>query len=193
MKFQLAVSGTLLILLSGCGGGGSGGSSPAVASDAGARSTQSVSASSIEPRACIEDAFTQRVIDTLNTLRQSGQTCGGVEYPPVDAVVWNCKLEAAAVAHSEDMANYNFFSHIGSDGLRVGARATAAEYDWSRLGENIGGGQTTLDEVFRGWLNSPSHCRMMMGESYEEAGLALRVNNQADYVNYWTLVLGKPL
>lgn len=178
-------------LLAGCGGGGSGGHFD-VASDAGARTLSAETGSAeFASSACEEDAFTDRIVAELNALRAAGQVCGGISYPPAPPVTWSCQLEQAAVEHSEDMASHDFFSHTGSDGLRVSHRATEASYRWQRLGENIAGGHSSIPDVFQGWLDSPSHCSMMMGSAYDEAGLALRSNSGSYYVNYWTLVLGK--
>jgi len=43
---------------------------------------------------------------------------GGSEYfPAIEPLVYNCPIEAAATKPSNDMAENNFFSHIGSQAL----------------------------------------------------------------------------
>jgi uncharacterized protein YkwD len=59
--------------------------------------------------------------------------------PPLAA---NAALATAAQAHSNDMANNNFFSHTGSDGSNPGQRISRAGYSWYTYGENIAAGYT---------------------------------------------------
>lgn len=59
--------------------------------------------------------------------------------PPLTA---NAALTAAALAHSNDMATNNFFSHTGSDGSSPGQRISRAGYSYYTYGENIAAGYT---------------------------------------------------
>jgi hypothetical protein len=67
------------------------------------------------------------------------------------------RLSAAALAHSQDMSNNNYFSHTSQDGRTVGQRITAAGYDWNRCGENIARGYGSPEAVMLGWMNSDGH------------------------------------
>ena len=42
-------------------------------------------------------------------------------------------------------------------------------------------------------MGSPGHCRNLMNANYTEVGAACVSNANADYLNYWTNVLGDPL
>ena len=134
--------------------------------------------------------YKSAVVAEVNAIRSKPQVCGGVAYPAVGALGWNSQLEAAAAAHSNDMAVNNYFDHPGTDGLRVGDRTHAAGYTYQRVGENIAGGQTSASQVSADWLASASHCANMMTASFVDIGVSCKTNPNATYVNYWTLVMG---
>lgn len=123
------------------------------------------------------------LLQLVNEARQKGCNCGDTWYGPVPAITWNDVLEKAALSHSKDMNDKNFFSHVGSDGSGSGERISRAGYNWSYYGENIAFGQMSEKEVIDGWLSSPGHCRNIMDKNYKEMGVA-RVNN------YWTQEFG---
>ena len=129
----------------------------------------------------------------INQLRAESQTCGATTYPAVDAVTWSSTLTLAAEQHSSNMANYNFFSHSGLDDSTVGSRVSAQGYAWSYVSENIAAGQTSVQDVVDGWMESEGHCTNIMSENAQEMGLACAVNADADYRYYWTQVFAKPL
>lgn len=135
-------------------------------------------------------AFTQ----ALNKVRAAPCSCASRSYPsPVAAVGWSARLEAAALAHSQDMQRGNFFSHTGSDGSSPGQRITRQGYTWSTWGENIAAGYTGMEAVIRGWLRSTSgHCEAIKSSSYSEIGAALVAGSGNTYSNYWTLNLARP-
>jgi uncharacterized protein YkwD len=141
---------------------------------------------------CEMSDLDQELLDALNAARAQSRSCGADFYPAVGAVTWNCQLESAALAHSKDMGDNNFFSHTGSDGLRIGHRATTAGYDWSMVGENIAAGFYTVGSVMQGWLDSPSHCSAIMNPYYQEGATVAYIAEDADYDVYWTMVLGVP-
>ena len=142
---------------------------------------------------CLTSALDDELLVALNAARAQARYCGADFYEAVAPVTWNCKLEAAGLSHSTDMGDNNFFSHTGSNGLRVGSRATQAGYHWNMVGENIAAGFYTVDSVMQGWLDSPSHCSAIMSGSYEEGAVAVYIADNADYEVYWTMVLGHPV
>jgi hypothetical protein len=67
------------------------------------------------------------LLSGVNAARARGQDCGSEgSFPATTPVTWDNLLAQAAQRHSDDMATNNFFSHTGSDGTNVAARATAA-------------------------------------------------------------------
>ncbi|MEQ1536168.1 MAG: CAP domain-containing protein, partial [Burkholderiaceae bacterium] len=134
--------------------------------------------------------YKSAVVAEVNAIRSRPQVCGGVAYPAVGALGWNSQLESAAAVHSNDMAVNNYFDHPGTDGLRVGARSSAAGYSYGRVGENIAGGQTSASQVSADWLASASHCSNMMTASFNDIAVSCKTNPSATHVYYWTLVMG---
>ena len=106
-------------------------------------------------------------------------------------------MEFAAARHSSDMAINNFFSHTGSDGTTLRQRVPAAGYNYAAAGENIAGGQSSVNEVFfnpggEGWMSSTSgHCEVIMSAVYVNVGVSCKSNPASTHNYYWTLELGK--
>lgn len=141
---------------------------------------------------CALSAEEQSMLNAVNAARAQARMCGATSYPATAALAWSCKLETAAVGHSTDMANNDFFSHTGSDGQSVGTRATRAGYTWSAVGENIAAGYSSVSSVMAGWLSSPGHCANIMRSTYSEIGTAKISNPSSTYNVYWTQVFGRP-
>ena len=120
----------------------------------------------------------QRVINTLidsvNEIRSEGCRCGRTYMKPVGSVTWNDQLYVTAAAHAQDMLDNNYFGHISKDGKDIGDRFDDYGYNWQYAGENLGEGQESFQEVLRDWLESPSHCRMIMNADMKEMGLSKR-------------------
>lgn len=125
------------------------------------------------------------MLATVNSVRAEGQMCGNAYFAPAEPLAWNGALESAARRHSEDMAEHEYFDHVGSDGSTVGDRVSREGYDWRRVGENIAHNQQTIEEVVQDWVESPGHCVNLMNPSFVEMGAA-----EVDL--YWTHVLGRP-
>jgi len=102
----------------------------------------------------------------------------------------NEKLAGAALAHSNDMASNNFFSHTGSDGLSMADRANKQNYNWVALGENIAAGQQSFDNALQGWIDSPGHCENLMSPDFNEVAVACVQNSGTDFNQYWTNTFG---
>ena len=101
-------------------------------------------------------------IASLNALRaQEGRA----------PLIYSERLEEAARLHARDMAEADYFSHIGSDGSNVGQRVTATGYNWCMVAENIAKGQGDLDEVMKAWASSPSHRENMLRRGIEAFAL----------------------
>lgn len=124
-----------------------------------------------------------QLLQLINQVRQQGCQCGDTYYNPVPAVAWNNLLEEAAFAHSADMYQNNYFSHIAPDGSNAGQRINRTGYRWLTYGENIGKGYRTEKEVVDAWLGSPGHCKNIMAREFKEMG----IGKAGDY---WTQAFG---
>jgi uncharacterized protein YkwD len=102
----------------------------------------------------------------------------------------NPQLTAAALRHSNDMANNNFFSHTGSDGSKFYERIKDAGYHYKSAAENIAAGYSTPAAVMNGWMTSDGHRKNILNGNYREMGLALVKKSGTSYYNYWTQNFG---
>jgi uncharacterized protein YkwD len=115
-------------------------------------------------------------------------------YAAAPALAWNDRLTQAADVHSRDMQANDFFSHTGSNGSSFSQRIGAAGYAWSSAGENIAAGQSSINVVVDGWIDSDGHCANLMNPSFQHVGLAcVSGSGSNSYRTYWTMELARPL
>lgn len=138
-------------------------------------------------------AVEQDLINRINNARKTARKCGTTSYTSAPAYTHASKLSTAALNHSKDMANKNFFSHTGSNGSTVGKRVTAAGFSWSYVAENIAAGYSTTSQVMSGWLGSSGHCANIMTKKATRVGVGYAYNANSTYKHYWTMVVAKPL
>lgn len=134
----------------------------------------------------------QEVLRRTNEARAKARRCGPRQFEAAPPLRWNERLGKTALAHSQDMARGDFFSHQGSDGSQVGQRAKRQGYQWQGVGENLAAGQGNPEQAISGWLASPGHCANLMDPRYTELGAAYATNPKSDAVIYWTQVFGLP-
>lgn len=105
---------------------------------------------------------------------------------------YNSHLEAAARSQANLMASKDKLSH--NLGVTLRQRVTTAGYDGA-VGENVAGGQQTLEQAIQGWLGSPGHRDTLLSTRFTEFGLAVaRVpdGRQSQYGTYWAFIAGGP-
>ncbi|SFR45209.1 Cysteine-rich secretory protein family protein [Marinobacter daqiaonensis] len=141
---------------------------------------------------CGLDATEQALLERVNEARGEARQCGDESFDAAQPLSWNCKLEDAALAHSTEMAELEFFSHTGPDGVRIGERVNDRGYRWSAVGENIAAGQNSVDDVVDGWLSSPGHCANIMSPKFTEMGAARVEAPGSQYSPFWTQVFARP-
>lgn len=126
-------------------------------------------------------AFSRKAFDLVNEKRKElGLTL----------LSWNDELANAATLHSQNMAEFNFFSHRGLDNKMVSDRADAAKVGkWRAIGENIAFNRGYADPVAKAvelWLDSPQHKRNMLSPDWKESAIGIAVNDEGAY--YFTQV-----
>lgn len=95
-------------------------------------------------------------------------------------------LTKAAQDQAEYMSETHDFEHQAKNNGSPGSRA--ARYGYSgTVRENIGRGQTTVDEVFQQWKDSPSHWTSIISD-FKEVGFGHA--SSEDGVQYWVAVYG---
>lgn len=134
--------------------------------------------------------FQAFMLGVVNQARSQSRNCGGQFFAAAPPVVWDERIEAAALMHSEDMAARQSLSHTGSDGSDAGDRLLIEDYNWFTWGENILFGLTDGQEVVDALLDSASHCELIMGQGFLEMGVGTVSGTlNGDSSEYWTIVL----
>ena len=107
--------------------------------------------------------------------------------PPLS---YNPQLEAAARSQAQLMARRDQLSH--DLGVTLRQRVTAAGYEGA-VGENLAGGQKTLQQAIAGWLDSSSHRDTLLSTRFTEFGLAAASvgdGRKSGYGTYWAMIAG---
>jgi len=132
----------------------------------------------------------REVLQLVNEARQHGGVCGTQRFAATAPLMWNERLAAAALAHSSEMAQHDYFDHVDRHGAWVVERAREQGYPWRAIGENIAAGQGSAQQVVGGWLASPGHCANILSPDFGEMGAAYALNPRAAMEIYWTQVFG---
>jgi uncharacterized protein YkwD len=108
----------------------------------------------------------------------------------LEALAWSDEAAKIARLHSENMANYNFFSHTGIDGSMVNDRADSLGVKkWRAIGENIAynqGFENPVEFAVERWMQSPKHRDNLLNSRWKESGIGIAVT--ADGTCYFTEV-----
>ncbi len=103
------------------------------------------------------------------------------------------QLTDAAKAHSRDLARWDRISHYGSDGSNPWDRVKRTGYNAKLAAENVGTGQNSIEEVFKGWQKSPGHNKNLLLADARQMGIALVYDPNTEFKTFWTLVIGTKL
>ena len=99
-------------------------------------------------------------------------------------LAWCDGLGDLARAHSNDMCDRGFFSHVNPEGENPTARGRAGHagsytFDpivpnpYNGVGENIAMGYSTAEQVMEGWMNSPGHRANILNGKYTHIGVGI--------------------
>ncbi|WP_088346581.1 MULTISPECIES: CAP domain-containing protein [Rhodomicrobium] len=105
----------------------------------------------------------------------------------------NAKLSEAAYKHSTDLSKGDRISHYGSDGSDTWDRVRRTGYVAKVTAENVGTGQHSIAEVFKGWQDSRDHNANLLLPDAEEIGIAMVYSPNTQFKTFWTLVLSAPV
>ncbi|VAW23722.1 hypothetical protein MNBD_ALPHA11-1480 [hydrothermal vent metagenome] len=101
-------------------------------------------------------------------------------------LAYNPVLAKAAQTHAELMAQKGELSHELGGTLRE--RVTAAGYSGA-VGENLAGGQDTLEDAIKGWLESRPHRNTLLNPKFNEFGFGV-AEGGGEYEIYWAMIFG---
>merc|ERR1719356_2298080 len=124
--------------------------------------------------------------ELLKQLRQQGYTCPkGKRFAPNSrALEFDCRLWRAALGHSQDMGNRNYFDHVSPEGNDPFDRSAAEGLP--TFSENIAAGKRSASETLEQWKNSDGHCVNMMDETHNRFAVAYALIENARYKHYHT-------
>ena len=128
----------------------------------------------------LPSSVTDQVLTLVNAERRKAG-CAPVRLDP--------RLNAAALAHSRQMADRNFFSHTSPDGATFADRVKAQGYPRPRS-ENIAAGNTTAQATMRQWMNSPGHRANILDCRAKDMGIGAASQPGSTYRTYWTQDFG---
>jgi len=134
----------------------------------------------------------REILTLTNQARAESRICGEKSFAAAPPLAWAPKLAGAALVHSGDMAQQNYFRHRAADGGRVSERVDRQGYAWRQVGENIAAGQGSAKQAVSSWLSSPPHCANLMNPNHREMGAAYVVNANSNSTIYWTQVFATP-
>ncbi|MGI6065285.1 MAG: stalk domain-containing protein [Bacillota bacterium] len=109
------------------------------------------------------------------------------EQQGLNPLVWMDELADIARAHSQDMAEHDFFAHISPSTGDPAQRAQA--YGLPGAAENIAAGYLDAKTVFDAWMLSPDHRANILDPGHRFIGIGVFCENDpADPYNglYWT-------
>ena len=139
----------------------------------------------------------------LNT-QETNVAASLVNHPDQQRATLVCDpiLAQVARARARDMALRGYFSHTNPDGegpnllVRRAGYSLPSWYSTSRNANNIesiGGGHTSANAVWQGWLNSSAHRTHLLGEndfyaSQEAYGIGYYFNPDSPLKHYWVFI-----
>lgn len=94
----------------------------------------------------------------------------------VSSLNLNAKLDAAAQAKANDMAQRNYWSHNTPEGNPPWVFVTAQGYSYQKLGENLAAGFADEQSTINGWMASQPHRENLLDPDFKEVGFGYANN-----------------
>jgi len=91
---------------------------------------------------------------------------------------YNTTLEAGAKQRSIEIITH--FSHTRPDGSRF-FTVFGPDFTYRNVGENLGSGYRTPEQVVNAWMNSTSHRANILNEKFEELSVAITKGEDGKY------------
>jgi uncharacterized protein YkwD len=98
------------------------------------------------------------------------------------------RLNAAANDRIRDMFDKHYFDHVSPDGTQPFVWVKYRSYRYATVGENLAEGYRSAGGVVNGWMNSPGHRRNLLGQSFDDAGVAIVRGSPTGRTNGYTVV-----
>ncbi|TSB45536.1 CAP domain-containing protein [Alkalicoccobacillus porphyridii] len=123
-----------------------------------------------EPNEQLTEGFEYQLFDLTNAARV-------VHGLPV--LTWDDNVKETARKHSTDMAENNYFGHTNLEGESPFDRMQQDDIRFITAGENLAHGQFSSIFAHEGLMNSLGHRENILQESFEQLGVGVAFNEQA--------------
>lgn len=120
-------------------------------------------------------AFQKRVVELVNAERAKNG---------LNPLKMNAQVNKTATLKSQDMAKLGYFDHNSPTYGSPFDMMKKYGISYRTAGENIAMGQTTPEQVMKGWMNSPGHRANILKSSFTEIGVGVAKNSSGRL--YWT-------
>ena len=127
-------------------------------------------------------SYESEILTLINNARASNS---------LPALSLNTQLQAAADAHSTDMACNSLLSHTGPDGSSASSRVAEQGYVSSYTVENIYAGGTAQDAV-TWWMNDQIHKDAILETRVTEIGIGYAYLRSSTYGGYFAIDFASP-
>ncbi len=98
-------------------------------------------------------------------------------------------LDRVAQKYAEDMLERGFYGHTSPEGKSVRDRVNRIGYEPPRVAENLGSGQTGVEQVMEGWMASPGHRANILHRKLREIGTGMALGEKdGDFKILWVQV-----
>lgn len=105
-------------------------------------------------------------------------------------LVYSSMLAQVALNQARLMVKHDQLSHNFGPGLNLRERATAVGYH-GPIGENVAGGQQTLEAALTAWMNSSGHRFTLLSNMWKSVGMvALHGKPGSRYRIFWAADFG---
>ncbi|AEY65448.1 CAP domain-containing protein [Clostridium sp. BNL1100] len=120
-------------------------------------------------------AFQKRVVELVNAERAKNG---------LKPLTMNAQVNKTATLKSQDMAKLGYFDHNSPTYGSPFDMMKKYGISYRTAGENIAMGQTTPEQVMKGWMNSPGHRANILKSSFTQIGVGVAKNSSGRL--YWT-------
>ena len=110
------------------------------------------------------DIATQDLLALINQTRQEKN---------LSPLVLNNRLTSAASQKANDMLANDYFQHVSPAGVTPWYWIKQTGYNFEYAGENLAMDFFETSDVFRAWMNSPTHRDNILNPNYKEIGIAV--------------------
>ncbi|MCZ0754219.1 CAP domain-containing protein [Anoxybacillus sp. J5B_2022] len=134
---------------------------------------------SLEQQKQVEQANARQIFDITNVIRKRYH---------VPVLHWHEKAAEVAYAHSKEMSDRHYFSHVSPEHGDLKARLLSARIPFQLAGENIAAQYVDGIAAVEGWLNSKRHRDTLLNPQFTHLGVGVAdLYYTQDFLKPWKL------